>query len=269
MTQPQFTLRPTRFQTLCRALCLLIIALCLPVAGVAQAQAERTLRDSLIGRATPNDGRTNAPPTVARFTTDRGASFVLDRSRRNPLIQFDGDSEVWALTPTPGPMGDIIFKNDLGEPVLKATRWGGMILFSKDRPTGDPVAVAGRAEAFEPGHMSPSQLFQHLVRTSKKASAALSRLVRFEADVQTPGADYLFADAATVTADAIVEMSATTKGRKLLAPVQEVKLIEGRPPSAWVEGDTLMLKLDLSKGWGGRPSSKRVMKVLASGGNAP
>ncbi|UDF02760.1 DUF4908 domain-containing protein [Asticcacaulis sp. AND118] len=244
---------------------MLLLALCLPFAGMAQAQAERTLRDSLSGRSQPNDGRNNAPPPVARFTTDRGESFVLDRSRRNPLIQFDGDSEVWALTPTPGPMGDIIFKNDMGEPVLKATRWGGMILFSKDRPTGDPVAVAGRAEAFEPGHMSPSQLFQHLVRTSKRASAALTRLVRFEADVQTPGADYLFADAATVTADAMVEMSATTKGRRLLAPVQEVKLIEGRPPGVWVEGDTLMLRLDLSKGWGGRPSSKRVTKVLTGG----
>jgi len=252
-------------KNMCRALCLMILAICLPFAGMAQAQAERTLRDSLIGRAQPNDGRTNSPPPVARFTTDRGQGFILDRSRRNPLIQFDGDNEVWSLTPTPGPMGDIIFKNDLGEPVLKATRWGGLILFSKDRPTGDPVAVAGRAEAFEPGHMSPSQLFQHLVRTSKRASAALTRLVKFEADVQTPGADYLFADAATVTADAMVELSATNRGRQLLAPVQEVRLIEGRPPSANVEGNVLILKLDLSKGWGGRPSSGRVMKVLTSG----
>ncbi|ESQ80151.1 hypothetical protein AEYBE204_05905 [Asticcacaulis sp. YBE204] len=252
-----------------RNLCLMILALLLPLAGMAPtqvlAQSERALRDSLLGPSSANDGRTNTAPPVARFTTDRGQGFVLDRSQRNPLIQFDGDNEVWSLTPTPGPMGDIIFKNDLGEPVLKATRWGGMILFSKDRPTGDPVAVAGRAEAFEPGHMSPTQLFQHLVRTSKRASAALTRLIRFEADVQTPGADFLFADAATVTADAMVDLSATSKGRQLLAPVQQVRLIEGRPPSAKIEGNVLVLKLDLKRGWGGRPSSKMVTKVLTSG----
>lgn len=265
MTDLWFTyLTPLRRGLFWALMALMSLALALPLSGYAQESSERSLKESLLGQSSNNDGRSNAPPPVARFTTDQGQGFVLDRSQRNPLIQFDGKGEVWSLTPTPGPMGDIIFKNDMGEPVLKATRWGGMILFSKDRPTGDPVAVVGRAEAFEPGHMSPSQLFQHLVRTSKRASSAVSRLIRFEADVQTPGADYLFADAATVTADAIIELASTQKGKAILAPVQQVRLIEGRPPGVRVEGNVLVLKLDLKRGWGGRPSSKRVVKVLTA-----
>ncbi|MFT4090021.1 MAG: DUF4908 domain-containing protein [Asticcacaulis sp.] len=245
-------------------LCLCIAALSLVFADAAFGQGVRTLRESLTGQ-TANDGRTRTAPPVARFTSDRGASFVFDRSQRNPLIQFDGENEVWALTPTPGPMGDVIFKNDMGEPVLKATRWGGMILFSKDRPTGDPVAITGQAEAFEPGHISPSQLFQHMVRTSKRVSGSFKRLIRFEGDIDTPGVEYLFADAASVTADAMIELSTTREGRKLLEPVQEVRLMHGRPPGARIEGDTLVVKLDVSRGWSGRPSSKRVAKLLTSG----
>lgn len=269
MTYPGLTLaKVAETKAVCRQvgvwLWLVLAAVVLSFATAAPAQDARALRQSLTGQAA-NDGRTRSAPPVARFTSDRGASFVFDRSQRNPLIQFDGESEVWALTPTPGPMGDVIFKNDMGEPVLKATRWGGMILFSKDRPTGDPVALSGQAEAFQPGHMSPSQLFQHLVRTSKRVSGTLKRLIPFEADIETPGADYLFADAANVTADAIVELSSTQDGRRILAPVQEVRLIEGRPPGAQIDGDKLVVKLDLNRGWGGRPSSKRVVKTLTSG----
>jgi len=240
--------------------CLMLLVVC--VCGAASAQDARSLRQSLTGQMA-NDGRTRSAPPVARFTSDRGASFVFDRSQRNPLIQFDGENEVWALTPTPGPMGDVIFKNDMGEPVLKATRWGGMILFSRDRPTGDPVAMIGNADAFEPGHISPSQLFQHLVRTSKRVSGSLKRLVPFDADVEVPESGYLFADAASITADAMIELSTTREGRKLLEPVQEVRLIEGRPPGARIEGNRLVVKLDLNRGWSGRPSSRRVVKLLS------
>jgi hypothetical protein len=252
-----------RYQMRLQTVCLIVVCLCLPVAGIAQAQAERTLKESLLGQK-GNDGRTRQTPPVAKFITDKGDVFILDQSQRNPLIQFDGKGEVWSLTPTPGTMGDVIFKNDLGEPVVKSTRWGGLILFSPDRPNGDPVAVLGTAEAFEPGRISPQQLFHHLVKTSRRASSSVSRLVRFEADVQTAGSDYLFADAATVAADAIMQVASTPKGREALGLVQEVRLIEGRPPGVRMDGNILELKLDLSRGWAGRPSSKRVARTLST-----
>ena len=247
-------------------LCLLIAtASC---AASADAQAMKSLRDAMFGPKHGQDGRTQAPPKIAHFVSEDGESFVLDESSGNPLIRFDGDDEVFALTATPGPKGDVIFKNDIGQPVLKSTRWGGMILFSEDRPMGDPVAVTGKAEAFVPGRMSPTLLFQTLVRASRRVSIALGRNLGFDAPDVTPGTDYLYADAADVTSAAFVKIAAQTNGKHVLQPIQQVQLVEGRPPSATVTNGVLVLKLDVSRGtWGGRPSSKRIVNVLMASYN--
>ena len=40
------------------------------------------------------------------------------------------------LQPQPAPRGDVIYKNDLGEPVLRATRLGGVTVFTDHGPAG-------------------------------------------------------------------------------------------------------------------------------------
>ena len=250
-----------------------IFGLCLLIASVscaasADAQAMKSLRDAMFGPKHGQDGRTQAPPKIAHFVSEDGESFILDESGGNPLIRFDGDDEVFALTATPGPKGDVVFKNDIGQPVLKSTRWGGMILFSDNRPMGDPVAATGKAEAFSPGRMSPTLLFQTLVRASRRVSIALGRNLGFDAPDVTPGTDYLYADAADVTSAALVKVAAQNNGKHVLQPIQQVQLIEGRPPSATVTNGVLVLKLDVSRGnWGGRPSSKRIVNVLMASYN--
>ena len=102
-----------------------VVAAC---AGFGAAHGQ-SLKERMFGDH-GQDGRTRSAPAVARFESAEGASFILDESGRQPLLRFDGDPEVWSLTVTQGPKGDLIYKNDLGQPVLKSTRWGGMILFS-------------------------------------------------------------------------------------------------------------------------------------------
>ena len=102
------------------------------VAAPAAAQPF-SLRDQLFG-AQP-DERAFVVPPVARFQTEAGDPFVLDRSAgRQVFMRFDTDPEIWALEPTPGPRGDMIYKNDMGEPMLRATRLGGLTLFTPDTP---------------------------------------------------------------------------------------------------------------------------------------
>lgn len=238
-----------------------IIALLSLGLGPARAQNSMGLREAMLGQAATDD-RGNSMPDVAHFMSEDGEGFVLDHTQDQPFIRFDGEAEVWALTPSPGPRGDVIFKNDVGEPVLRSSRLGGLTLFSHTRPTGDPVAVSGKAEAIKAGRMTPGLLFQQLAKASKKTSTAVARLLPFEADIQTPGADYLFADAARVTSDAIVSVAAQNNGRKVLEPIREVRLIEGRPPGVYMERNTLVLRLDHTQGWAGRPSSKRITKII-------
>ncbi|EGF91205.1 hypothetical protein ABI_26200 [Asticcacaulis biprosthecium C19] len=226
--------------------------------GAAQAQS---LQQRMFGK--DQDGRANAGPSVARFESDDGETFILDESGRQPLLRFEGDTEVWSLTVTQGAKGDRIYKNDVGQPVLKSTRWGGMILFTDERPTGDPVAMSGKADAFRQPRMSPALLWQTLAKGSKRVSQALGRLVPFEAPNVTPGADALYAQAADVTSSALVQVALQSKGKQRLTGVESVQFVEGRPPSATLTNGVLVMKLDTSRGnWGGHVSSKRIVNVI-------
>ncbi len=247
---------------LARLLAALILVFCVVESRAALADGPRSLKEAMFGKKA-DDGRTSSRPPVAHFTSEDGQGFILDESSNRSLMRFDGDDEVWLLTPTQGPKGDVIYKNDIGEPILKSTRWGGMILFSDDRPMGDPVAVTGKADAFTPGRMSPSLLFQSLVHASRKVSLAVGRTIGFDAPDVTPGADFLYADAAGVTAEALVQVSQQARGKQTMSQVRSVQFIEGRPPSATLQNGILVLKLDVSRGdWSGRPSSRRIFNVI-------
>ena len=239
---------------------LLLVGVCGAVA--ARAQSPHSLREAMFGKKGP-DARAQSLPAVGHFVSEDGESFVFDQTHSAALIRFDGDDETWVLTPTPGPKGDIIYKNDVGEPVLKASRWGGLTLFTDDRPMGDPASVNGKAEAFIPGHMSPTALFQTLVRASRRVTLAVGRNFGFDAPDVTPGADYIYADAAQVTADALSHIANQPRGRRALDPVHGVQFVEGRPPSATLSNGVLILELDIERGlWGGHVSSKRITNVV-------
>ncbi|HEY9235610.1 MAG TPA: DUF4908 domain-containing protein, partial [Phenylobacterium sp.] len=106
--------------------------------------APDSLRDGLFGNRGTDQRRVTAPP-VARYVTDDGRGFVLDRSTSRPLLKFDAAYEIYALQAQAAPRGDIIYKNDLGQPVLRATRLGGVILFTSSRPGGSAAALSGQA----------------------------------------------------------------------------------------------------------------------------
>ena len=127
--------------------CKLAFVTALAVAGLAGPAwaGPDNLRESLFGQH-PAAGRNSSPP-VARYVSQEGDVFVLDRSQNRPLLKFQDSPEVWALKPQPAPRGDIIYKNDLGEPVLRATRLGGLTLFTEDRPGGTAAALAGGGPA--------------------------------------------------------------------------------------------------------------------------
>lgn len=254
----------TRLAHILARICALLLLLALPVgASVAHAQGMEALKDKLFGNKT-QDGRTQQAPKVARFTSEDGDSFVFDQSHSTALIRFDGDDEVWSLTPSPGPKGDVIYKNDVGEPVIKTTRWGGMILFTADRPTGDPAALTGKAQPFQTQKINPAQLWLNMAKSARRASLAVERLITFDAPDVSPETAALYDDAFNVASDAIVEAAGIqSRTRRALDGVREVQFIEGRPPSATVVNGALVLKLDSSRGtWGGRPSSRRIFNVL-------
>jgi len=200
-----------------------------------------------------------APP-VAVYAPDSGEAFVFDRAASPPLMRFESSQEIWVLQPEPGPRGDTIYKNDLGEPMLRATRLGGLTLFTMDSPGGMAVALQGEAAPIRPpAILSPAALLQRLAQASAHTSRALQRLVVFDAPDVTPESAYLVADAAMVTAEAVAGLDKKAReGLKLTRVVLE----PGHAPAAKYVGGVLQITVAPARGVAGRPSSRRIDVVM-------
>jgi hypothetical protein len=242
-----------------RAVCAAALGASLGFAHPALAFPQ-SLREGLFGR--PADGRQPAAPPVARYVSEDGDAFTLDRTQSRPLLKFDNSLEVWALQPQPAPRGDVIYKNDLGEPVLRATRLGGVTLFTDQRPGGSAAALAGVGSPLRLGVLSPQALFEKLAQASLRASRVARHGVLFDAEA-TPASSAVIADAAMVASVAVVRLSEKPEGRTVLVRLRRVFLIEGRKAGAEMEQSTGTMRITVApqQGLAGRPSSERIAAV--------
>jgi hypothetical protein len=227
-----------------------------------------SLGDALFGPHGAQDSQ--KPPAVARYVDEDGdAAFVLDRSSPTPLLRFEGSPEIWVLTAQPGPRGDMIYKNDMGEPVLRATRLGGMTLFTTSHPGGAAAAMVGEAPVLRPSAiLTPNALLQRLAQASAHASHAAQRLIVFDAPDVTPQTASLVADAATVTAEAVEAMARDPKGRQVLAKLVKVMLVPGRKAQVGLDQGVLRIVIAPPPSGGlredvvCRPSSRRIVAAF-------
>ncbi len=242
------------------ALCL-GLGIALGAGQTATAGPLSSLGDSLFHHG--RDGRDYSAPSVARYISEDGDVFVLDRTGPRPLLKFDGSFEVWALQPQQAPRGDTIYKNDLGEPVLRATRLGGITIFTDHRPDGEAAALAGPAPSLGLAVMGPQALGERLLQASARASHAARRLIPFAAEA-TPTSAPLIADAAMVTSEAVVRISKRSDARKILDRILKVRLLEGPKAQAQMTQGVLEVTVAPPQGLAGRPSSDLIVKVTQS-----
>ncbi|MFC3067620.1 DUF4908 domain-containing protein [Phenylobacterium soli] len=229
-------------------------------AGSAQAQS---LRAVLFGEHGPSMGRDFSAPPVARYVSEDGDVFTLDLTQGRPLLKFENSPEVWALQPQPAPRGDVIYKNDVGQPVLRATRLGGVTVFTTHRPDGEAAALAGGGAPLRLAPLGPQALLERLGQASLRASRAAKHVILFDAEA-TPASSAVIADAATVASVAVARLSEHPQGRSRLAGLKRVFLEEGRRVAATVQKGTLKITVTPSQGLAGRPSSGRIAAAVAA-----
>lgn len=240
----------------------LAVATLVGVAGPAQAGAADILREGLFGLHPTTPDRAPTLP-IARYVSQEGDTFVLDRSQPRPLLKFDDSPEVWALRPQLAPRGDVLYLNDLGEPVLRATRLGGLTLFTEERPGGSAAALAGGGPPLRLPQMGPQQLLERLAQASAKASHAARRLIPFDADA-SPASFSLMADAATIAAEAVARLARRPDAKIALGRFSKVRLVEGRKASADLQQGVMQITIAPSEGLAGRPSSDRIISAVAT-----
>jgi len=263
----RFEQRPVRAASKTVLILIAMMALVL-IRGHAHAAAPPNLRDLLFGRHASDSSPSADLPTVARYEGDNGAAFILDRTRgARALLQFDGDPEIWALTATPGPHGDVIYRNDLGQPMLRSTRLGGVTLFTSGRPSGMPAAFVGEGTAPRPAPvLGPDALFQLEVHAALRATRAAQHSVGFDTthDFVTPTSEVVFAEAFIITAEAFVRVAQTTKpGQSAISRITVVRFVTGPAPDAAVKGPDMRITVAPDLGVAGRPSSARLIAVLS------
>ena len=209
------------------------------------------------------------PVGIYRDSGDNDPPFILDRSTPSVMLLRFGDSqEVWLLTAHPASRGDVIYKNDIGEAMLRATRLGGLTVFTPDRPEGMPAAFVADAP---PMRLSPApSLSAFLVRMSvaaARASRAVQHGIVFDAHDQTTDALPIFIDAANVTAEAVVVLAKRPDGRRLLARLVRVSFLPGHKPSVTMTNGVLEVVVagkatSVVAVVAGRPSSRWIELAL-------
>jgi hypothetical protein len=208
-----------------------------------------------------------APP-VARYVAEGNVSFTLDMSGPVPMLRYSNSVEIFALRPQPAPRGDTLYLNDAGETALRATRLGGLIAFSPNKPEGSAASLAGPASPLAlPDIRSAAQLFLRMGQSSDRISRMAGRDIGIDAvDLQAgPEVLPLVADTVNLTVEAFAKVTSPQYASRKKTWIQNlgvVKLIEGEPPRAYVEKDALVVIITPSKGVAGRPSSLRIVKAL-------
>lgn len=238
---------------------------CAVLCAFAPAAQAQSLHDLLFGRKNPSVGRDFTAPPVARYVSEDGDGFILDLSQERPLLKFDTSPEVWTLDPKPAPRGDIIYKNDVGETLLRATRLGGFTIFTPHRPDGEAAALQGATAPLKLAPLGPQALLDRLGAASLRASHAARHVILFDAEAN-PGSSAVIADAAMVASVAVMHISERPQGRGHLGGLRRVFLEEGKRVAAQLEKKTGTLKITVmpSLGLAGRPSSDRIAVAMGA-----
>ena len=226
----------------------------------APALAQDSLKDILFGDR-PGESRRQAPaPPVARYVSEAGEGFILDRSSERTLMRFENSPEIWVLQPTVGPRGDIIYKNDIGQVLLRATRVGGLILYTGKRAAGASAALAGTSSPIRLKAIGPVELYRVLLGASARTSRLAKHRISFDAEA-TPASSTLIADAAVLSIMAMERIVQRPDGAAMTARIQRVVIVEGRKPEVILRAGTLLIAVTPSLGVAGRPSSERIIAV--------
>ena len=127
------------------------------------------------------------------------------------------------------------------------------------------MALSGAATGTlqPPASIGPNALFQALAASSARASRAAQHLISFVAPDVTPKTDWLFADAAVVTAEAFVRLAQQgSDGRGLAARFVRVEFTPGGSVQVKTSGGVVQITVSPGRGVAGRPSSQRIYLQL-------
>lgn len=230
------------------------------LAPVAAGEAAAQSRSNAQAQQTYRGPAPRTPPPVGRYVAETGEGFTLDRSGRNPLLRFDRRDETWVLRATPAPRGDVIYRNDAGDQLLRVSPNGAITVFTSRAPGGSPAAYSGAASALSAPTLGPTRLWTLMARRSEMISQALGRLVVI--NLTGERSESLCVEALITTTDAVIRIARSPGGAESLNRLRGITIVEGSRSGVSYSNGQLVVTVDPDQGAAGRPSSERVIRTL-------
>ncbi len=222
------------------------------------------------------------PHGVERYVlTSDDRAFLFEERGRTARVRFlcpPGDAridcrldasgpspEIYLLTATRGPRGDVIYKTDEGETLLRIAAYGGATVFWPGETQG--IAASKSFGDDEPLMLAP-QSYDTAQRRAQSASAQVSAIVGsaisfdVRAGQRAAGAAVL-ADAVLTAAKGIAEVADDPIGARIIAErVRRVAFLPGAAPGVALNGSVLEILYVPKQDVRGRPSSAKVAHYL-------
>jgi hypothetical protein len=233
----------------------------LPVGSEAAAQNRGNVHAEQSERLRERRPTPPTLPPVGRYVAESGEGFILDRSGRHPLLRFERRDETWVLRPSAAPRGDVIYRNDAGEQVLRVTPGGGITVYTPRAPSGSPASFTGSGESLTPPVLGPHLLFRLMAQRSYMVSQAVGgRLVEVNLDGEQ--SESLCVEAMIVATEAVIRIARSPTARQYIADLRSITIVEGARAGVTYSRGRLTVTVDPSQGLAGRPSSARVIRAI-------
>ena len=234
-----------------------------PAAAEVQINANAQAQQAQLAQQARAARQGRIQPPTGRYVSENGERFIFDRSGSRPLFRFESRNETWVLRPSPAPRGDIIYRNDAGDQILRVTPDGGMTLYTVRAPNGSPASMAGPAPGLALPEVTPAQLFRFSLQQSDRMSEAVGHLVYVTLDLERPGHEAAVAETVSVICEAVLRLARSSTTRSHAAGIRRINVVEGTRPGVTYANGVLTVVTNPAEGAEGRPSSARIIRTIA------
>lgn len=208
--------------------------------------------------AAPNRG-------AARYVTPDGATgFVLDRSRGDVRLQFDGTDEVLLLRDGPAPGGARLLRFDTGDVALRQTPWGSLTLFTPEARGGVPVDAEGSAAPLD--EAAPS--IPAVEAAAAELGAFAGKRIGQPVEVTIDRAALIDSESGRATllgaiTNARLALNQYTHARGTVPALSQIAFVLGETPGGHLDSGRWEIAIAPDEGLAGRASSRALAQTLA------
>lgn len=231
-----------------------------PARAIAQVVPDRTPR-------MPGQEQRPDLPQAGAYLAGDNMRFMLERYRDVERLRFSGNDESYYLTIEPAALGGRVLKYDSGDVAIQVAGWGGVTIYTKEKPNGIPAERLSDAPAqADAGSVMPDAktLAQRLSEEiQSRTTLTIGFRANWEALNQSDVTRALATDALR-NATAAIERTVTSRkvGQQMLAQFGIVRIVLASDSSAAIADKLLTLHIAPTRGLAGRPSSLAILKAI-------